>query len=130
MAATFLHIGQIYLPLMDRPTVKCVIRKPFCFSFEFNENWWSCSYLCVLKLHQVSLNSNETQKSFLMTHLMVESSVKGRWIWPLFSELFWINTKQKEKKKTTMAEHFALRNNFESEWLGRVNHTTIKMFSN
>ena len=27
------------------------------------------SYLCVLKLRQVSSNSNEKQKSFLMTHL-------------------------------------------------------------
>ena len=56
--------------------------KNFCFSFEFNENWWSSSYLCVLKLHQVSLNWNEIQKSFLMIHLKGGPSIKGRWIGP------------------------------------------------
>ena len=61
---------------------KCAIKKLFCFSLEFNENWWNCSYLYVLKLHQVSLNSNEKQKSFLMTHLTDSPSVKGRWIRP------------------------------------------------
>ena len=35
-------------------------------------------YECVLKLRQVSLNSNEKQKRFLMTHLMDGPSVKGR----------------------------------------------------
>ena len=34
------------------------------FLFEFNKNWQSCSYLCVLKLHQVSLNSNKNKKVF------------------------------------------------------------------
>ena len=48
--------SRIHLPLMDGPSVKCVAKKLFCFSFEFNEN------LCVLKLHQVSLNSNEKPK--------------------------------------------------------------------
>ena len=56
--------------------------KNFCFSFEFNENWWRCSYLCVLKLHQVSLNWDEKQKSFLMIHLTGGPSIKGRWIGP------------------------------------------------
>ena len=58
---TATYLGQIYLLLMDRPSFKCVIKKPFLFCFEFNENWWSCSYLCLLK---VSLNLNK--KVFLM----------------------------------------------------------------
>ena len=37
---------------MDRPSIKCVIKKPFFVSFEFNE------------LDQVSLNSFEKQKFF------------------------------------------------------------------
>ena len=51
-------LGQIHLFYL----------KLFCFSFLFNENWWSCSYLCVPKLHQVSLNLKEKRKK-LMTHL-------------------------------------------------------------
>ena len=72
-----LAYGRIHLHLTDRPSVVCVIKKLSCISFEFNENWCSCSYLCVLKLHQVSLNSNEKQKSFLMTHLKDGLSLKG-----------------------------------------------------
>ena len=76
--------GQIPLPLTDVLSVKCVSKKLFCFSFEFNENWWNCSYLCILKLHQVSMNSNGKGKSLLITHLMDSfPSIKGRWIWPL-----------------------------------------------
>ena len=52
-------LGQIHLPLTDGSSVKCDVKKLFCFSFEFNENCSSCSYLCVIKLHQVYLNSNE-----------------------------------------------------------------------
>ena len=33
--------GQVHLPLMVGESVKCVIKKVFCCSFEFNENWWS-----------------------------------------------------------------------------------------
>ena len=40
------------------------------------------SYLCVLKLHQVSLNLNENQKRYFITHLMDGLSIKGRWIRP------------------------------------------------
>ena len=69
--------GQIYLPACNGQTIfKCVNIKTF-FLF-FIQIQWSCSYLYLLKLHQVSLNSNEKQKSFLMTHLM--DAVKGRWI--------------------------------------------------
>ena len=67
---------------MDRLSVKCVVTKLFCFSFEFHEYWWSCSHLCVIYLHQVSLNLNEKQKKFLMTHLTDVLSIMGRWIWP------------------------------------------------
>ena len=31
MAATFLHIGQIYLPLMDRPTSNVSLENLFVF---------------------------------------------------------------------------------------------------
>ena len=44
--------------ILDRPSVKCVIKKLFCFFIWIQ--WklvWSCSYLCVLQLQQVSLNS-------------------------------------------------------------------------
>ena len=47
---------------MDRPSVKCVIQK-------FNENLRGCRYLCVLKIHQVSWNSNEKQKCFFIDTL-------------------------------------------------------------
>ena len=52
------------MALTDGPFNKCVIKKLLCYSFEFNENWWSFSYLWVLKLCQVSLKSNEKQKGF------------------------------------------------------------------
>ena len=67
---------------MNRPSIKCVMKNLFCFLFEFNENWWSCRYLCVLKLQQVSLNLNEKQKRFFNDNLTNGLSVKGRWIWP------------------------------------------------
>ena len=35
------------------------------------------SYLCVQKLHQVSLNSNVNQKKILMTHLTDSPFLKG-----------------------------------------------------
>ena len=44
--------GQVHMPLMVGVSVKCVIKKVFCCSFEFNENWWNCSYRCILKLHR------------------------------------------------------------------------------
>ena len=34
------------------------------FLFEFNKNWRSCRYLCVVKLHEVSLTLNEKQNFF------------------------------------------------------------------
>ena len=34
----FLQLGQIHLPLTDGLSIKYVIKKTFCFSFEFNEN--------------------------------------------------------------------------------------------
>ena len=60
-----------------------VFLKTVCFSFEFNETWGSLSkHSWFLQLQQFSLNSNEEQKSFLVTHLTDSPSVKGRWIWP------------------------------------------------
>ena len=61
---------------MDRLSVKCVIKKLF-----FHLNSMKISEVVViyvyLKLHQVSLNSNEKQKSFSMTHLIDGPFVKG-----------------------------------------------------
>ena len=56
-------LDWINLSLTDKPSIKCVIKKNF-FVFQFNEKWQSCSYLCVLKPQQVSLNLNKNQKSF------------------------------------------------------------------
>ena len=39
--------------------------KLFCFSFDLDENWWSCSYPCALQFHQVSSKLDEKQKSFI-----------------------------------------------------------------
>ena len=73
MASYYYYLGQILLPLMDEPSIKCVIKIFFCFSFEINENW------CVLKLHQVSSNLNQKQKNriVLMTQIMDNMFVKG-----------------------------------------------------
>ena len=65
--------SRIHLPLMDGLSVKYVIKKLFCFSFEFNENYWNCSYLCVLIFDQVSLNLNGKQKSFLNDTFNIQS---------------------------------------------------------
>ena len=73
---TLSFYGRIHLPLTDGPSIKCVIKKTF-FAFHLNsyENWWICSYQCVLKLHQVSLNSNE--KLFLMIHFTKDDSLRA-----------------------------------------------------
>ena len=49
---------------MDRPLNVFDIKLLF-FSSECNETWRSCSTLCVLQLHQVSLNSDEKNNSFI-----------------------------------------------------------------
>ena len=46
-------------------------------------------YLCVLKLHEVSLNSNEKQDVFLMTHLTDGPSFEARRIQPSTNECSW-----------------------------------------
>ena len=51
-------------PKTHHPLNRLLI-KPFCFSSDFDETWWSCSYPCVLQFHQVSSKSDEKQKSFL-----------------------------------------------------------------
>ena len=71
-------LGRIHQFLTNVPSIKCVIKKPSCFSFEFNANLWSCSYLCVLNLHQIFQMKNK--KVFLMTHLTDGLSINGRWI--------------------------------------------------
>ena len=49
---------------MDLPLNVFDIKLLF-FSSEWNETWWSCSNLCVLQLHQVSLNSDDKTNSFM-----------------------------------------------------------------
>ena len=40
---------------MEHP-LNVSLKNLFCFSFEFNENWWSCSYLwCVLRAGEFGL---------------------------------------------------------------------------
>ena len=76
----FLSKAEFTYPLRTDRLLNVSFEKLFGFSSEFNEIWWSCSYPCVLTLHQISLNLNEKQKQKkLMTHLI---EVKGRWIWP------------------------------------------------
>ena len=35
----FGKIPSLHLPLTYGPSVKCVIKKLFCFSFDFKKNW-------------------------------------------------------------------------------------------
>ena len=52
-------------------------KKLFCFSFDFNETWWS-----------FSANYNFTNfHVFLMTHFTDDLSIKGRWIRPIALQL-------------------------------------------
>ena len=37
----------------------------FCFSSDFDETWWRCSYPCVLQVHQVFSKSDSKQKCFI-----------------------------------------------------------------
>ena len=69
--------------LSDRPNSPAhfVLKKKISFVLHSNSMKLGkivVRYLCVLKLHKVSLNSNEKQESFLMTHLMDGPSFEAR----------------------------------------------------
>ena len=58
-------IFMILLTLWNSEQKNRLLIKLFCFSSDFDETWWSCSYPCVLPFHQVSSKSDEKQKSFI-----------------------------------------------------------------
>ena len=58
-------IFTILLTLRNSEQKNGLLIKLFCFSSDFDETWWSCSYPCVLQFHQVSSKSEEKQKSFI-----------------------------------------------------------------
>ena len=48
-------IFTILLTLWNSEEKNGLLIKLFCFSSDFDETWWSCSYPCVLQFHQVFL---------------------------------------------------------------------------
>ena len=52
-------------PLRTDHQLNVLCIKHFCFSLIFDKIWWCCSTLCVLQILQVSLNSDEKEKSFM-----------------------------------------------------------------
>ena len=58
-------IFTILLTLWNSDQKNRLLIKLFCFSSDFDETWWSCSYPSVLQFHQVSSKSDEKQKSFI-----------------------------------------------------------------
>ena len=58
-------IFTILLTLWNSEQINGLFIKLFCFSSDFDETWWSCSYPSVLQFHQVSSKSDEKQKSFI-----------------------------------------------------------------
>ena len=54
-------IFTILLTLWNSEQKNGLLMKLFCFSSDFDETWWSCSYSLVLKFHQVSSKSDEKQ---------------------------------------------------------------------
>ena len=62
---TLCTIFTILLTLWNSEQKNGLLIKLFCFSSDFDETWWSCSYPCVLQFHQVSSKSDEKQKSFI-----------------------------------------------------------------
>ena len=94
---------------MDGLSIKCVIEIfLFVFHLKFNENWWSCSYLCELKLHQVSLNLNENKKVALMKNLTDGLSIMGRWIRPIPNPNGWEFSCEVEKMGVDMSWKLAV----------------------
>ena len=58
-------IFTILLTLCNAEQKNRLLIKLFCFSSDFDETWWSCSYPCVLQFHQISPKLDEKQKSFI-----------------------------------------------------------------
>ena len=57
-------IFTILLALWNSEQKNGLSVKLFCFSSDFDETWWSCSYPGVLQFHKVSSKSDEKQKKF------------------------------------------------------------------
>ena len=55
-------IFTILLTLWNSEQKNGLLVKLFCFSSDFDETCWSCSYPCVQQFHQVSSKSEEKQK--------------------------------------------------------------------
>ena len=107
--------------LSDRPNSPAHFVLKFIFSFVLHSNSMKLGkivvrYLCVLKLLKVSLNSNEKQESFLMTHLtdgptrplspgefsLVQMNVAGFF----FKKSFYKAIFKKLKNKTVISKQF------------------------
>ena len=66
-------IFTILLTLWNSEQKNGLLIKLFCFSSDCDETWWSCSYPCVLQLHQVSSKSDERPKSLLIARFFVQN---------------------------------------------------------
>ena len=53
------------LTLWNSEQKNVLLIKLNCFSFDFDETWWSCSYPHVLQFHQVSSKLDEKEKRFI-----------------------------------------------------------------
>ena len=73
MFKVLLHSLRPNSPALNRP-----LNVSLKNLFVFHLNSMNISEVSVLKLHQFSLNSKEKHKSFLMTHLMDDPSVRGK----------------------------------------------------
>ena len=58
-------IFTILLTLWKSEQKNGLLIKCFCFSSDFDETWWSCSYPFVLQFHQIASKSDEKQKSYI-----------------------------------------------------------------
>ena len=65
-------IFTVLLTLWNSEQKNGLLIKLFCFSSDFDETWWSCSYRCVLQFHQVSSKSNENKKVLLIARFSVQ----------------------------------------------------------
>ena len=73
-------IFTILLTLWNSEQKNGLLIKKICFSSDFDETWWSCSYPCVLKFHQVSSILDEEQKSFINSPFFCSEVQSVSWI--------------------------------------------------
>ena len=78
-------IFTILLTLWNSEQKKGLLMKLFCFSSDFDETWWSCSYRCVhynfTKFHQ---NWMENKKVLLIAHFSVQNFKVSVELWKLY----------------------------------------------